>query len=107
MTEISITELVGLPDPLILDVRETDEYQAGHVPGAVNIPLSQLQDRASESALGDTVYVVCQAGGRSARACQYLSELDSLQSTTFINVAGGTGAWIAEGNEVIAGDSPR
>ena len=107
MTEISTSELALISDAFILDVREIDEYQSGHVPGAINIPLSELQERASEAAIGDVVYVVCQAGGRSARACQFLTDLDELRATTFVNVAGGTGAWIADGHEVVAGDSPR
>jgi rhodanese-related sulfurtransferase len=51
------------------------------------------------------VYVICQAGGRSLRACGHLSTIPSLDGTLFINVAGGTGMWIVEGHEVTTGDS--
>jgi rhodanese-related sulfurtransferase len=105
ITEISISELAALTDRTIIDVREVDEYISGHVPGAVNIALSELVGRESECGLGSTVYVICQAGGRSLRACGHLSTFPELNGTTFINVAGGTGMWIVEGHEVTTGDT--
>ena len=107
ISEISIHEFASLENPVVIDVREVDEYISGHVPGAQNIPLSQLQDRANEFAIDRTIYVICQAGGRSMRACDYLSQLPELSPTAFVNVQGGTGAWIIEGHEVVAGDSPN
>lgn len=106
-SEISIHDLASLHNPVVFDVRETDEYLSGHVPGAVNIPLSQVQERSEEFKSDGNVYVICQAGGRSARACEYLSQLPDLAGTTFINIQGGTGAWIIEGHEVISGESPN
>jgi rhodanese-related sulfurtransferase len=52
------------------------------------------------------VYVVCQLGGRSARACEFLSNLPEFDGSHFVNVVGGTAAWILEGNEVMTGDNP-
>lgn len=106
-SEISVHDLASLHQPIVFDVRETDEYSSGHVPGAVNIPLSQIQERVSEFKRDEKVYVICQAGGRSARACEYLSQLPELAGTTFVNIQGGTGAWIIEGHEVISGDTPN
>jgi rhodanese-related sulfurtransferase len=54
----------------------------------------------------EKIYVVCQLGGRSARACEFLSNLPEFDGSHFINVVGGTAAWIIEGNEVITGDRP-
>ena len=105
ITEISISELASLTEPTIIDVREVDEYVSGHVPGAINIALSELVGREDECGLGPIVYVICQSGGRSLRACGHLSTIPSLEETTFINVAGGTGMWIVEGHEVAAGDT--
>jgi len=105
ISEISISELAALAGPTIIDVREVDEYVSGHVPGAINIALSELVGREDECGLGSTVYVICQAGGRSLRACGHLSTIPSLDGTTFINVAGGTGMWIVEGHEVTTGDT--
>ena len=103
--EISISDLAALNIRIVIDVREADEYETGHVPGAINIALSELVGREEECGLGSTVYVICQAGGRSLRACGHLSTIPALDGTTFINVAGGTGMWIVEGNEVTTGDT--
>ena len=105
ITEISISELASLTEPTIIDVREVDEFISGHVPGAINIALSELVGREDECGLGPIVYVICQSGGRSLRACGHLSTIPSLEETTFINVDGGTGMWIVEGHEVAAGDT--
>jgi rhodanese-related sulfurtransferase len=106
MNAVTTNELSDLDAPNLIDVREADEYVSGHVPGAINIPLSELVGRESECGLGDTVYVICQAGGRSARACEYLSQQPTLQSVSFVNVLGGTGAWIAEDKKVVVGADP-
>jgi rhodanese-related sulfurtransferase len=86
MNEITVSELAAASSPTIIDVREPDEFAGGHVPGAVNVPLSQLQ--GSELPEGP-VYVICELGGRSARATQYLAG----QGVDATNVAGGTAAW--------------
>lgn len=106
-SEILVSELD--PDSLefLLDVREVDEYVSGHVPGAVNLPLSSLVDNTDSIPTSGTVHVVCQAGGRSARACEFLSQLPAFANVSFVNVAGGTGGWIIEGGEVVSGASSR
>ena len=106
MNAVTTNELSELDAPILIDVREVDEYVSGHVPGAINIPLSELVGRESECGLGDTVYVICQAGGRSARACEHLSQQLNLQGVSFVNVLGGTGAWIAEDKKVVVGVDP-
>lgn len=92
---------------MLIDVREVDEYVAGHVPGAVNVPLSELQDRVDDCMLGPVVHVVCASGGRSLRACEFLSNVPQAEGRSFVNVAGGTNAWIMAGHEVVTGESPR
>ena len=84
--------------PIVIDVREEWEYEQGHVPGAVSIPLGQIPDRVSEFAAedGEEVYVICQAGGRSLKAAEFLAQ----QGIDTISVAGGTSAWIEAGHEV-------
>jgi rhodanese-related sulfurtransferase len=106
MNAVTTNELSEIEAPILIDVREVDEYVSGHVPGAINIPLSELVGRESECGLGDTVYVICQAGGRSARACEHLSQQLNLQGVSFVNVLGGTGAWIAEDKKVVVGVDP-
>lgn len=82
----------------LIDVREADEYQAGHAAGAVNIPLSQLSERTGEIDTDRAVYVICELGGRSAQACSFLEQ--RLNKDVFINVDGGTQAWKNAGLEM-------
>ncbi|RFP63375.1 rhodanese-like domain-containing protein, partial [Hymenobacter lapidiphilus] len=58
--------------PLLLDVREPPEFAAGHLPGAVSLPLSVLEARAAEVPATGPVVVYCQGGTRSARAVALL-----------------------------------
>lgn len=102
--EVSVAELNSELSKgcVVIDVRENDEYVSGHVPGAVSVPLSVLVDNVDTFPDSTTAYVICQAGGRSMRACEYLEGLGK----SVVNVAGGTGAWIASGFDVVAGESP-
>jgi rhodanese-related sulfurtransferase len=56
----------------LIDVREPNEFEAGHVLGARNIPMSQLRMRLKEIRPDLPVYLYCQSGMRSARAAQFL-----------------------------------
>lgn len=101
--EISVNELHDrLADGVkVVDVRETDEYIGGHVPGALSVPLSTLTDNVHLFDGSDTTYVICQVGGRSMRACEYLQGFGK----PVVNVAGGTGGWVASGFDVVTGES--
>lgn len=76
----------------IIDVREIDEYEAGHVPNAKNLPLSTLAENFETLDPEQPYYLICQAGGRSARAAEFLSA----QGYDVTNVMGGTSAWPGE-----------
>jgi len=86
----------------VIDVREPDEYEAGHVPGAELIPLGTVAEHLDRFVADGTTYVICKSGGRSMRAC----ELASSQGYDVVNVTGGTGAWMESGRDTIQGDSP-
>lgn len=58
----------------VLDVREPAEYAFGHIPGAINIPLGELEKRLAELDPNETYYVICRTGNRSDLACQFLAE---------------------------------
>jgi len=83
----------------VLDVRNPDEYEVAHVPGAVLIPLGELDARHSEIPAGNPLYVICAAGGRSLTAAAALVEA----GYPAVSVAGGTNGWIERGGEVVAG----
>ena len=86
----------------VVDVREPDEYRAGHVPGAALIPLHLVPLRMDEIPQDEPVYVICHSGGRSAQATLYLRRY----GVEAINVAGGTDGWIQTGRPVVTGDHP-
>ena len=73
----------------LIDVREAHEFQAGHAPGAKNLPLSTLEQGYKELKPDHAYHVICQSGVRSASACQFLSD----QGLTVTNVEGGMNAW--------------
>ncbi|KTS01498.1 rhodanese-like domain-containing protein [Microbacterium testaceum] len=95
MQSITIAELRAGRDRPLIDVREEHEFAAGHVPGAVNIPMSMLGDHLDEIP-AEPFDVICQAGGRSARVVEALSA----RGHDATNVEGGTGEWIAAGYDV-------
>jgi len=102
--EISVEELAVAVQQgkTVVDVREPGEYEAGHVPGAVLIPMGQLPSRVGELEPSDAVYVVCASGNRSA------SMTDFLTTAGFdaYSVAGGTSGWVRSGREVVTGAAP-
>jgi rhodanese-related sulfurtransferase len=88
MKEITALELMTIYRTVsVVDVREPDEYVAGHIPGAVNVPLSLVPLRFNELDKAETQYLICEAGVRSAQACAYLEQ----QGFDVVNIAGGTG----------------
>lgn len=76
-------------DWVVLDVREPHEWAAGHIEGAVHIPLGDLTARVGELDPHDRTVVVCAVGGRSARATAWLHQ----QGHDVANLAGGMDAW--------------
>jgi rhodanese-related sulfurtransferase len=89
----------------LLDVREHDEWVAGHAPGARHIPLGELASRAGEIPADETVYVICRSGHRSAHAANALNG----GGWQAVNVAGGMQEWAAAGRPMISesGAQPR
>lgn len=87
------------PDATVLDVREPEEWDGGHIAGAVHIPLGDLSERLSEVPAGPLL-VTCRAGGRSARATEFL-RARGIDAT---NLDGGMKAWAAQGREYVRDD---
>lgn len=76
---------------LLLDVRTRSEYEADHAPMAVHIPVDELPARVAELGRSDRVLCVCQAGGRSKVAAEFLA---SIGGKEIYDVAGGMSAWV-------------
>ena len=85
---------------LLLDVREDDEWAAGHVPEATHIRLSEIPHRVEEVPRDREVVVICRSGARSQRAAEFLAQ----QGVVAHNLAGGMRAWAAAGYDVVAAD---
>ncbi|TVY01038.1 rhodanese-like domain-containing protein [Paenibacillus cremeus] len=73
----------------ILDVREPDEWESGHIPGAKHIPLGQINRALNELDPKKETIVVCRSGNRSGRACEYLYGL----GYNVVNMLGGMLEW--------------
>lgn len=82
-------QLQGSTKPFVLDVREPGEYQQGHIPGSVLIPLGTLPGRLDELPSDQPIVAVCRSGNRSGMATSMLrkSGLEAL------NMVGGMNAW--------------
>ena len=91
MNEINFNDFYQLYQKVslsVLDVREVEEFEALHLEGARNFPLSQLADTYEQLDKTQPYYVICKSGMRSARACQFLTE----QGYEVVNVQGGMDA---------------
>ena len=84
----------------LLDVREPDEWQAGHAPGAKHIPLGELSARIDEVPTDRRVVAICRVGGRSEKATIALNNA----GLDVVNLVGGMRAWAAAGQPVVTDD---
>lgn len=75
----------------LIDVREQWEYEDAHIPGAKNVPLGELVERADE--LEEPVVLVCASGNRLGQTAHYLTERGILRNVA--NLMGGTSGWQA------------
>lgn len=92
---VSVAELPA--DAVLLDVREREEWVAGHAPDAHHVPMSELTARMADIPDAEPLYVVCRVGGRSARVVAYLAQ----QGLEVVNVEGGMLDWAARGRPLV------
>jgi rhodanese-related sulfurtransferase len=87
------------PHAYLLDVREPDEWAAGHAPDAHHLPMMDVPARMAEVPADTEVVVVCRSGGRSGQVVAYLMDngWDNVR-----NLAGGMQSWSAAGRDVIS-----
>lgn len=92
---------------VLIDVREADEYQAGHIPGAIHASRGVLEFKLSSTpALTPRdlkVVVYCKTSGRAALAARAMHDMGYLQVQS---IAGGFDAWLAAGKPVVVPESP-
>ena len=101
MSELDVNQFAAAQadGAFVVDVREPVEYVAGHVPGAVLIPMGQVPARLAELPVGERMYVICASGNRSRVVRDYLRTA-GLDAWT---VNGGTNAWVTAGRGVVTG----
>ena len=101
-SQIQPTDLAD--DAVFLDIREQDEWDRGHAPGAVHIPMSELPARVDELApfldQDQPLVVTCRSGGRVARTLPWLEQ----QGYDVANLDGGMRAWHAAGKPMETAD---
>ena len=100
MTDVipSIDVMAVAPNAHLLDVREQDEWDAGHVEGSQHIPMGQLLGRLGEVPTDRDVVVVCRVGSRSAQVTAYLGQ----HGYDVLNLDGGLEAWVTAGRPLVA-----
>jgi rhodanese-related sulfurtransferase len=85
---------------VLLDVREADEWDAGHAPEAIWIPLGELPARVDELPRDGRIVAICRSGSRSRAVAAALVQA----GYDAVNLDGGMRAWAAEDYEVVAAD---
>lgn len=98
--EVSAEELKAMLDhgkAQVVDVREADEFVQGHIPGAINVPLSAFAPDQLPLADGKLLVLNCLGGKRSAMA---LDQCNMAQAAVDTHLAGGFGAWVKAGLQV-------
>lgn len=91
-----------MPDgAYILDVRELDEWDAGHPPGAHHVPMMTIPARLADVPTDEQVVVLCRHGHRSAQVVGFLASrgLDNV-----VNLDGGIVEWVAAGRPIVTDD---
>ncbi len=101
MREVTIDDLATAleNDHTVVDVREANEYAAGHVPGVTHIPMGHLPGRVSDLDASRPVYVLCASGNRSGAMTDFLTSV----GFDAASVAGGTKAWAQAGRPLEKG----
>ncbi|MEI5525484.1 rhodanese-like domain-containing protein [Streptomyces brasiliscabiei] len=103
--EATVDELAAVwgDGTLVIDVREPDEYAAGHVPGARLMPLRSVPARCDELPADRPVFVICASGNRSRSAADWMTS----RGIEAYSVAGGTLAWARGGRPITTGAPER
>jgi rhodanese-related sulfurtransferase len=101
MSVPTVTAAQVADDAYLLDVREPDEWAAGHAPQAVHVPMMEIPGRMAELPDDREVVVICRVGGRSAQVVAYLQAQGHPGA---FNLDGGMFAWQAAGRPVVLDD---
>ena len=102
--KVPTVDVAAVPsDAVILDVREPDEWSAGHIDGALHVPMGAVPDHLEELPDDARLVVVCRSGGRSARVTAYLRN----EGLDAVNLGGGMNAWASAGRPMVCDDGKQ
>ncbi|WP_307836396.1 rhodanese-like domain-containing protein [Arthrobacter tumbae] len=89
----------------VLDVREDYEWEAGHIEGALHIPVNDIPARLDDLDPDEDLHVICRTGGRSFRVSEWLVA----NGYSAVNVSGGMDAWVEAARPMVSetGEEPR
>lgn len=96
LPDISVTAIPA--DAFLLDVREADEWRAGHAESAVHVPLGAVTARVGDLPSDATIVCICRLGGRSAKAAEFLGA----HGFTAVSLDGGMKAWADAGLPMVS-----
>lgn len=98
-------EMYELIDSAVVDVRREDEYETGHVKGALFIPVDDVLARVEELPKDKKLLFICAAGVRSGLACEMAAAM-GLDTDNLYNIEEGTAAWMEKGKPTSYGSTP-
>jgi len=83
-----------LDDVQVIDIRREEQFEQGHIPGAVNIPMAELPQRIDDHEWGDNVVVACPIGQSSVQAARLIESYESVEDDASVaSMAGGYEEW--------------
>jgi rhodanese-related sulfurtransferase/glyoxylase-like metal-dependent hydrolase (beta-lactamase superfamily II) len=95
---IDVNTVAANPDAFILDIREYQEWAAGHVATAIHIPMGEIISRIDELPIDRQIVCMCRSGNRSARVTSYLVR----NGFDVVNLSGGAQRWLSHGHPLVS-----
>lgn len=93
ITTFELESLLNAENINLIDVRSNEEFEAGHVKTAINIPLNHILLKSKDFNINETYYIICRTGNKSSIACQLLNYS---QDINVVDVLGGMFNWQGE-----------
>jgi len=94
LTPDEVKEKVDAGETQVIDIRPPEQYERGHIPGAVNVPMSELPARVDDLEWGEDVVVACPIGQSSVQAARLISSFEGVDDgDTVASMAGGYEEW--------------